>query len=66
MENPWIRMDLSTSEWQNLSYGEAQVTTLLRKFKGEYTLWQIAVKTDIPNLTTRYKRIKINEWEAIL
>ena len=25
--------------------------TLLKKFKGAHTLWQIAVKTDIPNFT---------------
>ena len=49
-------MDLSTSEWQNLSYGEAQVTTLLRKFKGEYTLWQIAVKIDIPNFDNKIQK----------
>ena len=27
--------------------------TLLKKFKGAHTLWQIAVKTDIPSFDTK-------------
>ena len=30
--------------------------TLLKKFKGAHTLWQIAVKTDIPNFDKKIQK----------
>ena len=30
--------------------------TLLKKFKGAHTLWQIAVKTDIPSFDTKIQK----------
>ena len=30
--------------------------TLLKKFKGAHTLWQIAVKTDIPNFDNKIQK----------
>ena len=30
--------------------------TLLKKFKGAHTLWQIAVKTDIPSFDSKIQK----------
>ena len=34
----------------------AEDYTLLKKFKGAHTLWQIAVKTDIPSFDTKIQK----------